>query len=461
MGSGSSRPPRAEEERSKQRSFAWKIGLRMVAISLLLSSTVYLSFTEYWLSSIWTGLAALGLFFNTLKRVNRSERKMAVFLESLRQNDFAVSFSTNEESGNLELQEAFQQLTGIFQKLRSQRESQHQLLQAIVTDAAVPLICFEEANGSVYLINEAAKSLFGLTFLRNIDAISRVDKDLPEALKQLDKKMPWKLVTQDRVVQLSLSVRQLIFEGKALKLVALTDVTSELAAREAEAWQKLLRVLTHEISNSAIPLSTLSSHITGLVAEAESEKRELSEDERKDVLEGLHTIDQRSRSLKQFVSNFKSINQIPEPDMASVHAAELIQEIGKLFGQDLEKENITLKTSGHEGVTLRADRGLTMLVLINLVRNAIESMANMKENKLINVTVEKTGHFVLFHIADSGCGIPPEDLEQIFIPFYSTKKGGSGIGLSIAHQIMQKQKGDLSVTSQSGKGSVFTVSFLG
>jgi signal transduction histidine kinase len=194
---------------------------------------------------------------------------------------------------------------------------------------------------------------------------------------------------------------------------------------------------------------------------AEADNRVLSPDERKDVLESLRTIDQRSRSLKQFVANFKSVNQIPEPEMARIPVNELVQEVSRLFSKDMETEGIDLSIHVDENTFLTADKNLTMLVLINLMKNAMEAMSNMKTGKSILISVEKAGtQFTHFRIGDSGCGIPAEEIEQIFVPFYSTKKGGSGIGLSIAHQIMQKQKGNLSVVSIPGKGSVFTASFL-
>ncbi|MEJ1239159.1 ATP-binding protein [Chryseolinea sp. T2] len=233
-----------------------------------------------------------------------------------------------------------------------------------------------------------------------------------------------------------------------------------MIAKEAEAWQKLLRVLTHEISNSAIPLSTLSSYIYELVEEAEQQKRKLTEQERADILESLKTIDQRSRSLKEFVHNFKSVNQVPEPVIDKVRLDEILSEVGRLFDQEFQRETIAFTHPDHVTGTIYADRILTMQVIINLVKNAIEAMSNFKEGKTISMSVEREGaHFVSVHIADSGCGIDSDDLEQIFVPFYSTKKSGSGIGLSISQQIMQKQKGKITVRSSPGRGSVFTVSF--
>ena len=412
---------------------------------------------------MWTALGTAALFYETVRFVEQSERKLTAFLQSLKQNDFSVTFSENEKSHDYDLHHAFNQLNDTFRNLRSEKESQHQLLQVIVEHAAVPLVCFEEENDEVYLINDAAKSLFQIPFLQKIDSLWRVDRGLPDFLKDVQdgEKSAFRIIHRGKAIHLSVTSRHLKFKGKNLKLIALTDVSSELAAKEAEAWQKLLRVLTHEISNSAIPLSTLSSYIFEMVSKSESDNRKLTDEERTDMLDSLRTIDQRSKSLKEFVQNFRSVNQIPEPVMTKIPVGEIISEVTHLFAAELTKHNIVLHTeNGHTTPNIYADKNLTMQVLINLMKNAIESMSNYKEGKDIRIDIGNEGNrFVNINISDSGCGIAPEDIEQIFVPFYSTKKGGSGIGLSISQQIMQKQKGNIMVRSAPGRGSVFTLNF--
>ena len=448
----------------RRRPFSFKVALRLTGICLFGCLTGFLVFdSPYWMAGIWTGLATGALFYETVRFVDLSERKLTSFLQSLKQNDFTVTFSENQKADDYNLHHAFNQLNETFKNLRSDKESQHQLLQVVVEHAAVPLVCFDEVNDEVYLINDAAKNLFQIPFLQKIDSLWRVEASLPEFLKKIKdgEKSSLKLVLKGKSIFLSVISRHLLFRDKNLKLIALTDVSSELAAREAEAWQKLLRVLTHEISNSAIPLSTLSSYICDMVSAAEAENRRLTTEERQDVLESLRTIDQRSKSLKEFVSNFKSVNQIPEPEMAKIAIRELVNEVSLFFSKELEKENIELHVDAGEDIFIYADKSLTMQALINLMKNAMEAMTNMKEGKMIRLSVDKSGHqFANLHIADNGCGIPVEEADQVFVPFYSTKKGGSGIGLSIAHQIMQKQKGNLSLVSIPGKGSVFTANFI-
>ena len=440
-----------------------RVAIRLFGICCFGCVTGFLFFdSPYWMAGIWTSLITVALFLETIRFVIQSEQKLAAFLQALRQNDFAITFSENKNSDSYDLHQAFNQLNDIFKRLRSERESQHHLLKAILEGSSAPLICFEETTGEIYLINQATKVLFQVPFLQKIDSLMRIDAGLTSTIKEMKdgSRITEKLKVAGKISVLSIYAQQSLFENKNLKLISIHDVTSELAAKEAETWEKLLRVLTHEISNSAIPLSTLSSYIFEMAEKARAEDRRLTEEEREDMMESLRTIDQRSKSLKEFVHNFRQVNQIPEPQMEKVELNMMVKDTLQLFTRELEREDIEV-ISELPGQFIYADRNLTQQVLINLIKNAAESMSNMKKNKRIEIGGSRDGtRYVNLHVRDTGEGILPENLEQIFIPFYSTKKNGSGIGLSISKQIMQKQKGDITVLSEPGKGSVFTLSFI-
>ena len=240
---------------------------------------------------------------------------------------------------------AFNQLSETFKGLRSDKESQHQLLQIVVEHAAVPLICFDESNSEIFLVNNAAKELYNVPFLQKITSLSRVDPTLPEFLQDIKdgEKVTFRLVIKSKITFLSVTSRHILFKEKKLKLIAFHDVSSELAMKEADTWQKLLRVLTHEISNSAIPLSTLSSYIREMLEDAQAQDRKLTDEERNDLMDSLKTIDHRSQSLKEFVQNFRTVNTIPEPKLIKVVLGELVKEATHLFTKEFEKENIFLQ----------------------------------------------------------------------------------------------------------------------
>jgi two-component system nitrogen regulation sensor histidine kinase NtrY len=448
-----------------RRKLQRKLAVRLLGICFSGCLTGFLFFgSSYWMAGIWTALITVGLFIHTIQFVDSSERKLTAFLQALRQNDFAVTFSENPTADDYDLHRAFNQLNAIFKNLRSERESQHQLLQVVVEQASSPLICFEETNGEVYLMNNAAKQLLQFPFLQKIESLGRVDFELPQTLRSIrdGEKQSLKLTHSGKVIFVSLHASHILFEGLNLKVVTLQDVTSELAAKEADTWHKLLRVLTHEISNSAIPLSTLSSYIYEMVIKSRDENRELTQEQRQDIMTSLKTIDQRSRTLKEFVQNFRLVGQVPEPRLEKISVADMVSDAANLFTKEFEKESIELKIVIPNDVLVFADRNLTQQVFINLMKNAMEAMSNMKSGKRIEIHSAKEGHrYVHVSMHDSGRGISDEDIEQIFIPFFSTKKGGSGIGLSISRQIMQKQRGDIAAQSIPGKGSIFTATFMG
>lgn len=383
-------------------------------------------------------------------------------MQSIQQDDFTLTFSEDLRSDDFDLNRAFNQLNETYKRLRNFRESEHQLLKIIVEHTDVPIICFDERNEDIYLVNNAARNLLGLPFLKTLENLNRTSPLLPGILRNVrdGEKTSFRLQHPGKIISLSISSCHVVFQQKTLKVTALHDMSSELALKEAETWQKLLRVLTHEISNSAIPLSTLSSYLHEVLVESERQKRPLTEEERQDVLISLKTIDQRSRNLKEFVQNFKSLNQVPEPNLRPTSLSMVVKTSVQLFSKELRLCGIDVNHSIPDDAVVYADATLTQQVIINMIKNASESMSEQPGTKEIEFRIYRDNLYTFLKIRDTGAGILAEDIDQIFIPFYSTKKGGSGIGLSISKQIMQRQKGDITVQSHPGKGSEFTLSFL-
>lgn len=445
------------------RKLVQKLIIHIVASCVFGSLTVYLLFgSPYWLSGIWTGLITIFVLVNTISLVNSSERKLTTFLQALRQNDFSLTFAEKRGSDEYELHRALNQLNTIFRNLRSERESHHQLLKVVVEQTEAPMICFDELTGEIYLVNNAALQLLHTPILKDLNSLSRVDPELLKTVRNIrdGERVSYRLSHSGKVIFVTITSCHVLFEDVHLKLIVLHDVTSELKANESETWNKLLRVLTHEISNSAIPLSTLSSHIHDVVTSSVREGRQLTAEQREDVMTSLSTIDQRSKALKEFVQNFKRVGQVPDPRFEKINAHDLIKEAMNLFSKEIERENITPVVDVREEVMIYGDRSLTLQVLINVIKNAIEAMNNMKNGKHLRILLAKEGNrFAHIRVSDSGIGIPEEDIDQVFIPFFSTKKEGSGVGLSVSRQIMQKQRGDITVESLPGAGSTFTLSF--
>lgn len=438
--------------------FRFQIIIRISLILLLGFGAGYiLMFTYFWLVSFWLILFMVIAIVQLIKYVENHKRKLSNFLIAIQQHDFSNSFThAAYDSKDKTLNEAFQTITSSFQILRKEKESNYHFLQAVVEHTTVPTIGFIEESGKITLMNAAAKTLLGKEFLINIRQISSISLPLLSAIQDLHsgEKSLVKVTIGQSFYNLSVSAKELKFEDQRYKLVALQDIKSELEEKELEAWQKLIRVLTHEIKNSAIPISTLTEVIAQLLTDDHGQLKKLETltlEDKEDLLIGLKTIEKRSKGLVKFINAYAELSKLPDPQLQKIAIKPIIENIVALYHSQLEKQGIQLNLQ-LQNMTLTADPELIEQVLINLLKNAIEALVDTK-----NPTIEIKASNNLVSICDNGPGIDPEITEQIFVPFFTTKINGSGIGLSISKQIMRAHKGDLKVETKANEGTCFYV----
>jgi signal transduction histidine kinase len=247
------------------------------------------------------------------------------------------------------------------------------------------------------------------------------------------------------------------------KLVSLQDIRSELDEREVETWQKLIQVLTHEIMNSVTPIISLSKIIRGLLAAEGDQVRDLAEidlEDAQDMLDSIVTIESRSKGLLHFVHAYRSLTKIQQARFAPIEPPQLLKRIQTLLGPELVKRNIALHIYPiEEGIVIQADQELIEQVLINLVKNAMEGLEGRPDAKIEFKVSRSQDQRPMIQVIDNGSGINPEYIDKIFIPFFTTKKRGSGIGLSLSRQIMRLHRGSISFHSNLGSGTVFSLIF--
>ena len=258
------------------------------------------------------------------------------------------------------------------------------------------------------------------------------------------------------------AITEFKIQENTIKLISLKNITSELNYQELESWQKLIRVLTHEIMNSVTPISSLSNAINETIQENNESRHELaqiSDDDFEDIVSSLKTIETRSKGLLRFVSSYKQLTRIPTPDFKLVNLIELLNHCKTLLNQKIKKLNINFSlTAQADSIKSFVDYDLIEQVVINLLINAIDAVA-ANINPQIQICVKTTESKTKIIIKDNGKGIKAEDLDKIFIPFYTSKKQGSGIGLSLSRQIMRLHKGNIYVNSAPKKGSEFILEF--
>ncbi len=396
--------------------------------------------------------------------LDRSHANIASFLDSIRFDDLSYSFKT--QSDDPAVHRLHQELNEALLKLRSARrekDSEFLFFKNIVMHVGIGLIIFRE-NGDIEIFNSAARRLLKTNSASNIEDLKEVSEPLVHVFRKLKTggRELFRLKVGDDIVQLSVYAIELTLRGENVKLVSLQNIQSELEEKEMEAWQNLVRVLTHEIMNSVTPISSLAGIVETELQEhiASQQTQPLTEEQLQDIHLSLQTISKRSEGLIHFVKEFRSLTSIPKPKIVVISVKGLFEELCLLHRKELAERSIRLEPSIYpEDLTLSADKNMVEQVIINLLKNAMQSFED-QEDKRIELKAYLTDKSrPVISIRDNGTGIDPDALEKIFIPFYTTKKTGSGIGLSLSRQIMRQHQGTLTVKSTVGKGTEFLMRF--
>ena len=434
----------------------------LLAATMLLTVYVFLSTDAFAAGVVLSGIVILQIR-GLILYVDKTNRDLARFLRSIRYSDFSQTFTAEGRASSYsELSAAFREVMGKFRAARAETEEHYRYLHTVMQHIGVGLISFK-MDGSVGLINNAAKRLLRVHTLKNIHTLSDLSPEFVETLLRMrsgDKSLV-KVVEDDELLQLSLSATEFKMRGDLYKLVSLQNIQSELEEKEIEAWQKLTRVLTHEIMNSITPISSLASTVNELLVEYDDPVNGSSREETiGDVRDAVRTIEKRSNSLLHFVAAYRSLTRIPQPDFQIVAVSELFDNVTSLLQTEIEKRGLTFGCDvDPASLTVTADPELIERVLINLVKNGMEAAAAEGDGRVqMRGSLDGRGR-TLIQVVDNGAGIVPEAIDKIFIPFFTTKKEGSGIGLSLSREIMRQHGGTIGVHSKPGERTVFTLRF--
>ena len=397
-----------------------------------------------------------------IRAVERSNENLSSFLDSIRFDDLSSSFKTDSQDPTI--QRLHQELNEAIQKLRitrKEKDSEHQFFKNIVQHVGIGILTFKR-DGSIQTINSAAKRLLKVNRADTIEDLREVDDGLVDTFLKLKTggRELIRLKTGDETVQLSIFAIELTLRGDEVKLISMSNIQSELEEKEMEAWQNLVRVLTHEIMNSVTPISSLA----GIVEEELGRKLQYEQDIKNEELGDMHlslqTISRRSAGLIRFVKEFRNLTHIPKPKLAEISVKPLLEEMAMLHKKELADHGVAVTVSVEpENLFILADKTMIEQVLINLIKNAIQAFDDQPDKHLDLVARSNEKGRAVISVKDNGSGIDNEALEKIFIPFFSTKKTGSGIGLSLSKQIMLQHEGRITVKSKLGEGTEFILRF--
>jgi nitrogen fixation/metabolism regulation signal transduction histidine kinase len=367
------------------------------------------------------------------------------FFASINYEDFTRRFV--EDDVDSELKESFNRIIRRFQDARAERDIQADYLETVVRHVPVPFIAVRP-DGTLSFANHPARRLLGIPSLRHVDQLAELDAGFPQMLQAIDSGQQQLLQTRIRQVpaELRVSVSEIRLRGVVERLYSMENLSGELTAREASAWRNLIRVLTHEIMNTLTPITSLAQTAATMLDERASA----------DVRSAIETISRRSEGLTKFVSRYRELLKIPKPEPSNVNVAAALQSAVSLLRDELQDCEPVVDVSP-ASLEVHADAQLLDQVLLNLVRNAVDAMRERDMPKLCLAGRLDAGR-VIISVTDNGCGIDDDDIDQVFIPFFTTKRDGSGIGLSLCRQIMTAHGGDISVQT-GGEGTTFSLVF--
>lgn len=398
-------------------------------------------------------------YYNYHKKV---QSEVEQFVESVHYRDFSRYFEVKKAPAELQpFRSGFNEINTTFKVISKEKETQYLHLKTILEIVDTGIISYEMSGGEILWMNESLKNLLQIPYLKTIHSLEKRNAKLYQEILALNagENVVSSISRNQDSFKVLLSASMFRNDEKIFKLIAFQNINEALDEGESQAWQKLLSVMTHEIMNSVAPISSLAETLKDRIHES-MEQQVHSKEALEDIETGISTIKKRSEGLLRFTETYRSLSKITRASVSKILIIELLEHIQQLMQPTLDKKSISLEIILRDPfLTLEADASLIEQVLINLLLNAIDAVKDHPQPR-ISITAEvRLNGKITIRIADNGSGIKPEVMDKIFIPFFSTKKAGSGIGLSLCKQVMMLHKGSIQVQSVDNQGTVFTLQF--
>ena len=444
------------------QNFEWRITRRVILLFLVLCAGAWVISQGRWIYLVFIVPLLVFQVLDMIRFQRKAQDELGQFVESGHYRDFSRYFDVKHAPAELQpMRQGFNEINTTFKIISKEKETQYQYLQKILELVDTGILSYEMGTGEVVWMNDGLKKLLQVPYLKTIHSLGKRDRLLYEEIEYLQPGQS-KIATahlERSQMKLLLSATAFQTDGKKYKLIAFQNVNDALDETESKAWQKLLSVMTHEIMNSVAPISSLADTLKNRLR-ATLEDGLVSTDKFEDLELGISTIQRRSEGLLKFAETYRNLNKITTLHLNKVYVRELFGNLHHLMQPTLAQKNIELEIILKEpDVSLQADASLLEQVLINLVVNAIEAVKEKKDPKIVLSAYIGSNKKIILRVSDNGVGMPEEVLDKIFIPFFSTKKQGSGIGLSLCKQIVLLHRGSIQVHSVVGEGTSFLLQF--
>jgi len=395
-----------------------------------------------------------------VNQVNKTNTDLEKFFSSVQDHDSSIRFSEKSKNNSFgKLHDRMNQLNTIIQNTKIENERTGHFLQTVVEHVDTGLLSFD-SNGKIEIYNRAAKKYLNVQQPQQLSSLKTMNDGLFKIINTIKpgQEILHKTKSDKHLQSILVKATELKFESNVIKLVSFQDITNELDKKELDSWQRLIRVLTHEIMNSISPITSLTGVISGYYKKEDGSLKNIDHQIVSKTLSGLDTIEETGKGLLNFVDKYRSITSLPKPNLSTFPIDSLFGKC-KLLMESNISNNLKITASVFpEDISITADYTQIEQILINLIKNAIEALSG-KRNGTILLKAFYDDEGTIIQVKDNGTGISDGIIEDIFVPFYTTKKNGSGIGLSLSKQIMQNHDGTISVNSAPNNGSEFTLKF--
>ncbi|HEX7027137.1 MAG TPA: ATP-binding protein [Gammaproteobacteria bacterium] len=448
--------------------FAFFMFFRVTLLTAALAGlSVALTTPGYHAVTLLMSAVVLILLLDLYHFVSRTNLELARFFQTLRHGDYGHQFLTAHAGANFEkLSAAFSDILKNFKASRLQQEENLRHLKSMVEHMPVPLLSLYP-DGRIQLHNNATRRLFGSISVNRVEDLRRFGENFFQAIKSIEpgsrRLVNFSYDGAER--QLTVVATQVVTGTISEKLISMQDIQSELDDTQLQAWQDLVRVLTHEIMNSITPVASLAKTAADLLDDVRRKLKENADanavlEDLDDVHHAADTVVRRSDSLLQFVQSYRSLTLLPAPQKQKLVLAELFRRVETLLADHWAARGIALTVKADpESLQLYADPDLLEQLMINLLKNAEQALTGTSNpNVVITGRMNQRGH-VLIEVADNGPGIPSDIIHEIFVPFFTTKSQGSGVGLALTRQIMIAHGGSVTAGQSDAGGAKFTLIF--
>lgn len=442
--------------------YEFRLFIRLILLFTILFAVAFLLVKEYFLYASFLAPILAYQFYDLYQLLNKAQNEVKEFAESIHYRDFSRHFNVKHAPAELQpLREGFNEINSTFKVISREKETQYVYLQKILELVDTGILSYKTDTGEIVWMNESFKRMMGIPYLKTIHSLEKRDEGLyKEAINIKTGESKLATATNDKTsFKVLLSATAFQTDDQTFKLIAFQNVNEALDENEAEAWRKLLSVMTHEIMNSVAPISSLAETLKNRLHQS-VEHLQNKEGSVDDLALGIETIQRRSEGLLKFAETYRNLNKITTLNSKKILVRDLFENLNQLMQPTLEQKQIELDIILKDpAITLLADINLLEQVLINLLVNAIEAVKDKPNPQIILTASTTTSGKTIIKISDNGSGMSAEILDKIFIPFFSTRKNGSGIGLSLCKQIMLLHKGSIRVQSKEGEGSSFLLTF--